>query len=324
MARDLYSVLGVARDADEDTIKKAFRKLAVQYHPDKAPGKANEAKFKEINRAYEVLSDKQKRSLYDEFGEDSLQQGFDPERARFVRQYGGGGGGRGRPGGPGGAPFNVEEIFGGGGGGGADFGDLFGNIGDMFGRGRGGGARGGPRGARKGQDVESEVTIDFVSAVKGTTVQLQREGEEPMTVRIPAGANEGSRIRVPGQGGPGMGGGPAGDLLLTLHVTPHPLFKREGDDLRLDVPVSIGEAYFGGKIKVPTPDGEVTLKMPARTQSGQVLRLKGKGVARKGKEPGDLYVRFLIHIRTEEEPRIAEAVKELDLPGEDLRRELRF
>ncbi|MRG96936.1 DnaJ C-terminal domain-containing protein [Polyangium spumosum] len=321
MARDLYTVLGVARDADEDTIKKAFRKLAVQYHPDKAPGKANEAKFKEINRAYEVLSDKQKRALYDEFGEDSLQQGFDPERARFVRQYGGGRG-RAGGGGAGGVPFNVEEIFGGGGGGGgADFGDLFG---DMFGRIRGGGARGGPRGARKGQDVESEVTIDFVSAVKGTTVELQRAGEEPMTVRIPAGANEGSRIRVPGQGGPGLGGGPAGDLLLTIHVTPHALFKREGDDLRLDVPVSIGEAYFGGKIKVPTPDGEVTLKMPARTQSGQVLRLKGKGVARKGKEPGDLYVRFLIQIRTEEDPRIAEAVKELDVVGEELRKDLRF
>ncbi|HVK66495.1 MAG TPA: DnaJ C-terminal domain-containing protein [Polyangium sp.] len=325
MARDLYTVLGVARDADEDTIKKAFRKLAVQYHPDKAPGKANEAKFKEINRANEVLSDKQKRALYDEFGEDSLQQGFDAERARFVRQYGGGRGRGGAPGGAGGVPFNVEEIFGGGGGGGSgDFGDLFGNIGDMFGRGRGGGARGGARAARKGQDVESEVTIEFVSAVKGTTVQLQREGEEPMTVRIPAGANEGSRIRVPGQGAPGMGGGPPGDLLLTIHVTPHPLFKREGDDLRLDVPVSIGEAYFGGKIKVPTPDGEVTLKIPAHTQSGQVLRLKGKGVARKGKEPGDLYVRFEIHIRTEEDPRLAEVVKELDVPGEELRSELRF
>ncbi len=318
--RDFYTVLGVARDADEDTIKKAFRKLAVQFHPDKAPGKANETKFKEINRAYEVLSDKQKRALYDEFGEDSLQQGFDAERARVVRQYGGG---RSRGGaGAGGAPFNVEEIFGGGGGGSGDFGDLFGNIGDMFGRGPRGGGRGAR--ARKGQDVESEATIDFVSAVKGTTVQLQREGEEPMTVRIPAGANEGSRIRVPGQGGPGMGGGPAGDLLLTIHVTPHPLFKREGDDLRLDVPVSLGEAYGGGKIKVPTPDGEVTLKIPAHTQSGQVLRLKGKGVTRKGKEPGDLYVRFLIQIPTEEDPRFAEAVAALDLPGEELRRELRF
>jgi curved DNA-binding protein len=321
MARDLYAVLGVSRDADEDTIKKAFRKLAVKYHPDKAPGAANEAKFKEINQANEVLSDKQKRALYDEFGEESLQQGFDAERARFVRQYSrhGGGGARGGPG------FDVQEIFGGGGGGG-DFGDLFGGIGDLFGRGRGG-PRGGPAGVRRGrgQDIESEVTIDFVSAVKGTTVSLQRgDGSEPMTVRIPPGANEGSKIRVPGQGTPGMGGGPAGDLLLKIHVTPHPLFKREGDDLHLDVPVSLGEAYNGAKIKIPTPDAEITLKIPARTQSGQVLRVRGKGVARKGKEPGDLYVRFLVQIPTGDDPRFEEAVKTLDLPGEELRRALRF
>jgi len=322
MARDLYVVLGVARDADEDTIKKAFRKLAVQYHPDKNPGKANEAKFKEINRAYEVLSDKEKRTLYDEFGEDSLQQGFDAERARFVRQYGGGRGGA-RGGGPQGGPgFNVEEIFGGGGG---DANDLFGNLGDLFGGGRGrGGGRGG-RGPRKGHDVESEVTIDFVSAVKGTTVELSGAGEpEPTIVRIPAGANEGSRIRVPGQGRPGAGGGPAGDLLLTIHVTPHPLFKREGDDLHLDVPISIGEAFSGGKIRVPTADGEVTLKIPPHSQSGQVMRLKGKGVVKKGKEPGDLYVRFLIQLPKGDDPRLAEAAKILDMPGDELRRELKF
>jgi curved DNA-binding protein len=320
MARDLYSTLGVSRDADEETIKKAFRKLAVKYHPDKAPGAANEAKFKEINQANEVLSDKKKRALYDEFGEESLQQGFDAERARFIRQYsrhGGGGGGPGR-----GAPgFDVQEVFGAGGG---EFGDLFGGIGDLFGRGRGG-ARG-PAGVRRGrgQDVESEVTIEFVSAVKGTTVALQREGSEPMTVRIPPGANEGSRIRVPGQGAPGLGGGPAGDLLLKIHVTPHPHFKREGDDLHLDVPVSLGEAYNGGKIKIPTPDAEISLKIPARTQSGQVLRVRGKGIARKGKEPGDLYVRFLVQIPMGDDPRFEEAVKVLDLPGEEMRRDLRF
>lgn len=320
MARDLYTVLGVPRDADEDTIKKAFRKLAVQYHPDKNPGKAAEAKFKEINQAYEVLSDKQKRALYDEFGEDSMQQGFDAERARFVRQYGARAG-RGAGGGQGGVGFNIEDLFGGAGGGG----DMFGNIGDLFGRVRGGGgARGGRGGARRGQDMESEVTIDFVSAVKGSTVTLQREGAEPLTVRIPAGAHEGSRIRVPQQGGPGLGGGPAGDLLLTLHVQPHPLFQREGDDLKLDVPISIGEAFSGGKIKVPTPDGEVTLKIPPHTQSGQVMRLKGKGVAKKGKEPGDLYVRFLIHVVKSDDPKVAEAVKVLDVPGDDLRRDLRF
>jgi len=313
MARDLYSILGVAKDADEDAIKKAFRKLAVQYHPDKNPGKASEAKFKEINRAHEVLSDKDKRALYDEFGEQSLQQGFDPERARYVRQYGGR---QPRGGGAGGHGFNVQEIFGGGGGG--DTGDLFGNLGDLFGR------RGGPGRGRKGQDAEAEVTIDFVSAIKGTTIEVHSEGGEPTTIRIPAGASEGSRIRVAGHGGPGMGNAPAGDLLITIHVTPHPLFQRDGDDLKVDVPISVREAYMGGKIRVPTPDGEVTLKVPPRAQSGQQVRLKGKGVARKGKESGDLYVRFLIRIPTGDDPALEEAASALDLPGEELRKDVKF
>jgi curved DNA-binding protein len=155
--------------------------------------------------------------------------------------------------------------------------------------------------------MESAVTIDFVSAVKGTELQLQR-GAESVTVRVPAGANEGSRVRIAGQGGPGHGGGPPGDLLLTIHVTPHPFFKREGDDLHIEVPVSIGEAYHGEKIKIPTPDGEVTLKVPKHTQSGSVTRLRGKGVTRKGKEPGDLYVKFVVHVPTAEDPEVAKAV----------------
>ena len=316
MAKDLYATLGVAKDADLDTIKKAFRKLAMKYHPDKSPGKANEARFKEVNQAHEVLSDKQKRALYDEFGEESLSQNFDPERARVIRQYGSrrpgrGAGGAGSPG-PG---FDVQEIFGSSG----DFGDL---LGDLFGRRGGGGVRGVPRQGR-GQDIETSVTIDFASAVKGTTLQLQR-GDETVTVRIPAGANEGSRVRIAQQGGPGVGGGPPGDLLLTIHVTPHPLFKREGDDLYLDVPVTIGEAYRGEKIKVPTPDGEVTLKVPPRTQSGQVTRLRGKGVARKGKGAGDLYVKFIVHVPTSDEPEIAKAVDVLDAKVDDPRVGLKF
>jgi curved DNA-binding protein len=300
MAKDLYAVLGVPRDADEDAIKKAFRKLAMKYHPDKNPGKANEQRFKEVNQAHEVLSDKKKRALYDEFGEESLSQNFDPERARVIRQYGAGGfrPGRGAPG-PGGPGFDVQEIFGGGREG--ELGDLFG---DLFGRGRGG--RGG-RGAARGQDMESSVTIDFVSAVKGTQLQVQRE-DETVTVRVPPGANEGSRLRIPGQGSPGFGGGPPGDLMLIIHVTPHPFFRREGDDLHVDVPVTIGEAYRGEKIRVPTPDGEVTLKVPKHTQSGNVTRLRGKGVARKGKEPGDLYVKFIVHVPTQDDPEVAKAV----------------
>lgn len=318
MARDLYSVLGVARDADEDTIKKAFRKLAMKYHPDKSPGKANEQRFKEINQANEVLSDKEKRALYDEFGEESLSQNFDPERARTVRRYAsarGGGGGGGIPGG-----FDVQDIFGGAGGpGGGGIGDLFG---DLFG-GRSGGRRGGP--PPRGRDIEQDLTIDFVSAIKGTSISVQRVGEpEPVTVRIPPGAHEGSRVRIRGQGNAGPGGGPAGDLILNVHVTPHPLFKREKDDLHLDVPITIGEAYRGDKIRVPTPDGEVTLKIPPRAQTGQVTRLRGKGVTRKGKEPGDLYVRFLVHVPTDEDPEVAEAVELLDKRMSDPRGDLRF
>jgi curved DNA-binding protein len=315
MARDLYTVLGVRRDADEETIKKAFRKLAMKYHPDKSPGKANEQKFKEINQAYEVLSDKQKRSLYDEFGEESLSQNFDAERARAFRRYA-----NARAAGGGGAPggFDVQEIFGGGGTGGG-IGDLFG---DLFNR---GGGRRGPGMRTRGGDMEQELTIDFGSSIRGTSITVQRAGEpEPVTVRIPPGAHEGSRLRIRGQGGQGLGGGPPGDLVLHLHVTPHPFFRREGDDLHVDVPITIGEAYRGEKIRVPTPDGDVMLKVPPRTQTGQVMRLRGKGVARKGKEAGDLYVRFLVHVPTDDDPEVAKAVEVLDQRSRDPRGDLRF
>ncbi|WP_437677639.1 DnaJ C-terminal domain-containing protein [Sorangium sp. So ce131] len=318
MARDLYSVLGVSRDADEDAIKKAFRKLAMKYHPDKSPGKANEQRFKEINQAHEVLSDKTKRALYDEFGEESLSQNFDPERARAYRRYANArsaGGGRG----PG--NFDVQEIFGNAPGGG-DFGDI---LGDLFGRARGGGGRRGQPARGRGSDVEQDLTIDFVSAVRGTTLQLQRADDpEPVTVRVPPGAAEGSRLRIRGQGNPGLGGGEAGDLLLNIHVTPHPFFKREGDDLHLEVPVTLVEAYRGDKIRIPTPDGEVTVKIPARTQTGQMIRLRGKGIARKGKEPGDLYLKFQVHVPTVDDPEVAKAIESLEGKVEAPRGDLRF
>lgn len=306
MAKDLYEVLGVPKTADEEAIKKAFRKLAMKYHPDKNPGKANEARFKEINQAQEVLSDSKKRALYDEFGEESLSQNFDADRARVIRQYGGAGPG-GRGGGGGGRTVDVQDIFGGGGpAAGGDFSDIFG---DLFSRGGAGGGRG-QRAARpaRGQDIEAEVTIEFASAVKGATLELTLGTGAPVPVRIPAGANEGSRLRIPGQGSPGAFGGPPGDLRITVHVNPHPLFKREEDDLHLDLPITLAEAYRGEKVKIPTPDGEVTLKVPARTQSGNMTRLRGKGVARKGKEPGDLYVRFIVHVPTEDSPEVAQAI----------------
>jgi curved DNA-binding protein len=171
-------------------------------------------------------------------------------------------------------------------------GDMFG---DLFGRTRR------ARGPMKGPDLESEITIDFASAVRGATLELrpQGTGSEPVTVRIPAGAHEGSRVRIQGHGGPSPNSGPRGDLILELHVTPHPFFRREGDDLHVDLPLTIVEAYRGAKVRVPTVDGAVSLKVPEHSQTGNVMRLRGKGVAKKGKNPGDLYVHFLVHIPTQ-------------------------
>lgn len=320
MPRDLYSVLGVPKTADEDAIKKAYRKLAVKFHPDKAPGKANEAKFKEINQAYDVLGDAKKRALYDEFGEASLSQGFDPERARAMRDFqarGGFGGGGGPFGGGGGQAFevNLEDLFGGRGAGGMG---GMGGIGDIFGQAVRGGAR---RGPRKGQDIESPITIDFAAAVKGTELHLQSPDGEEIKVRIPPGASEGSRLRVPGHGGPGQ---PPGDLFLIIHVRPHPVFRREGDDLYLDLPVTPHEAYRGGKVRVPTPEGDVTLKIPAHAQSGQLIRLRGKGVSRKGKEPGDMYVKLQVHIPTVDDPEVAAAIETLEKHVPDPRGDIHF
>jgi curved DNA-binding protein len=300
---DLYAVLGVPKTAEHDALKKAYRKLAAQLHPDKNPGnKSAEARFKQVNHAYDVLGDEKKRKLYDEFGEDGLREGFDPERARAYRGWASRNTGT-RDGFSGGQQFDPEEIFGGGGSA-SGFGDLFG---DLMGRARR------QRGPLKGPDLESEITIDFASAVKGATLELHPQGSvgTPVTVRIPAGANEGSRVRIPGQGGPSPGGGPRGDLVLTVHVTPHPHFRREGDDLHLDLPVTLAEAYHGAKVRVPTVDASVNLKVPEGTQSGQVVRLRGKGVARKGRTAGDLYVHFMVQIPAERDAEVASLVDQL-------------
>jgi curved DNA-binding protein len=322
MARDFYSVLGVSRGASADDIKKRYRKLAAKLHPDKNPGdKAAESQFKDVNRAYEVLSDPKKRSLYDEFGEDALREGFDPDRMRQYRAWTNQGG---MPGGVRGGnaniPFDINDFLRRGGTGATasdgDFGEA-GGMGDLFGDLFGGRKR--KRGPARGADQESEITIDFGMAVKGGTLTLRTsESPEPITVRIPAGASEGSRLRLGGQGGKSPNGGASGDLLLRIHVRPHPFFRREGMDLHLDLPITPGEAYEGAKVKVPTADGAVTLKVPPHTQSGQVLRLKGKGVARKNAEPGDLYVHFQVQLPTAESDEIREAVKKLDraLPGD--------
>jgi curved DNA-binding protein len=308
MAQDLYATLGVPRDADADAIKKAYRKLAGQLHPDKNPGdKKKEERFKHVNHAYDVLGDDKKRKLYDEFGEDGLREGFDAEKVRAYKQWSsrqGGGGRAGSYGAGGGQPVDLEDLFQGGQAGAGGFGDMFG---DLLGRSRG------RRGPTKGPDLESEITIDFASSLRGATLELHPNGQAstPVTVRIPAGADEGSRVRIAGQGAPSNTGGPRGDLVLTIHVTPHPHFRRDGDDLHLDLPVTVAEAFHGAKVRVPTVDGSVSMKVPEHTQSGSTVRLRGKGVARKGRTAGDLYVHFLIQIPTDGGPELAEAIDRL-------------
>jgi curved DNA-binding protein len=335
MADDLYSLLGVPKGSEADVIKKAYRKLAKDLHPDKNPGnKPLEARFKKVNHAYEVLGDPKKRKLYDEFGEEGLRDGFDPDRVRQYRQWSsrqGQGGVAGRGGSYGGMPgetVNLEDLFGGGGvGGGAGnagnpgFQDMFG---DLFGRSRRG------RGPMKGPDLESSITIDFVSAVRGATLELRPQGAggSPVTVRVPPGAAEGSRVRIAGHGAPSTSGGPPGDLILEIHVSPHTHFRREGDDLHLDLPITIAEAYRGAKVKVPTTDGAVTLKVPPHAQSGTQLRLRGKGVARKGKEAGDLYVHFMVRVPASDAAHADEVGKLVDQLAaydvEDPRQDIKF
>lgn len=315
MAQDFYSELGVQRDASADDIKKAYRKLAAKLHPDKNPGdKKAEQRFKAVNRAYQALSDPEKRSLYDEFGEDALREGFDAEAARaYKRAAGAGGRVRFSRGGGGG----WEEIFTGQGGGVGGFGDLFG---DLF-RGRSAGRRT----AMKGSDVLSEVTVDFASAIAGATLKLRvQDGGDEVTVRVPPGAGDGDKVRVPGHGQPGMFGGPPGDLVLVIRVKPHPHFERDGLDLYLDLPVTPREAYSGAKVRVPTPIGDVTLTVPKHAQSGQVVRLKGRGVKRQ-KDTGDLYVRFLVKLPDVESSEIDKAIDTLDkATSADVRAGIRF
>lgn len=303
---DFYKELGVSRSASADEIKKAFRKLASQLHPDKNPGDdKSEARFKAVNRAYGVLSDPKKRALYDEFGEDALREGFDAEAARAYKRAGS----RvrfSRGQGP-----AADDVFSGSGG----FGDFFG---DIF----GGRAR---RGPMKGADVASQVTVDFISAIRGATLELRvMDGGETVTVRVPPGADDGDRVRVAGHGAPGMFGGPPGDLVLEIRVTPHPHFEREGLDLYLDLPITVAEAYRGAKVRVPTPDGDVTLTVPRRAQSGQVVRLKKRGVKR-GQKHGDLYVRFMVRLPDSDSKAVEKAIAALEeaQEGEDVRAGLR-
>jgi curved DNA-binding protein len=319
MATDFYAELGVPKSANADEIKKAYRKLAAKLHPDKNPGdKKSETRFKAVNRAYQTLSDPKKRSLYDEFGEEALREGFNAQAARAYQQARASGvGDSGFPGGG----FNIEDLFARSGRGGG-LGDIFGDLFQGGGRGAGRGARGA---GVKGSDIASEVTVDFREALQGAELKLTlQDGGAPITVRIPPGADDGDRVRVSGHGAPGPFGGANGDLVLAIRVRPHPCFERKGLDLLLDLPISVSEAYRGAKVRIPTPDGDVTLTVPKRAQSGQQLRLKGKGVRRKN-EQGDLYVRFLVRLPDSDSKDVERAIDELERHTKgDLRKDIAF
>jgi curved DNA-binding protein len=300
--KDYYKTLGVSRDADKKEIRSAFRRLARQHHPDVNPGDPEaEERFKEINEAYEVLSDPEKRSKYDQLGRDWSrwqQTGGRPgdfdwgqwtsgapsdEGQRVYVRYG--------------TPEDLEDLFGGG----RPFSDFFGQIfGGMGGPPPEGGA---PQGyeyqvrPRRGQDYEQELEISLRESYHGTTRILQKDGRR-LEVKIPPGAREGTRVRMAQEGGAGTAGGESGDLYLRIRVAPDPQFERRGDDLQLSVPVDLYTAVLGGEVPVPTLNGPVMLTIPAGTQNGRRFRLRGKGMPhlRQPEQRGDLYAQIDVRL----------------------------
>lgn len=371
--KDLYRILGVSKNASEDEIKTAYKKLVRKYHPDLNPGdQSAEDKFKEVAVAFEVLGDKKKRKLYDEFGMAGLRAGFDENQARAYQQWGGGG---------------LGDMFGQGGGqGGFDMGSIF----EQFFGGGGGGRSQAPRpkGPAKGRDIEKSITIDFLDAILGTKKEIElsrsvhcgsckgtgsRSGrpsrcascrgagriQQPngmfasthicpqcggtgeditdpctscrgsgletkrttLTVTVPAGVKEGSKIRLSRQGHAGKRKGPHGDLFLVPRIRSHAFFTRDDKNVHLELPLTAFEAYNGTQVDTPTPTGVVALRIPAGAQSGQKMRLRGKGVAaRKNGTAGDLIVTLKVLLPPKDNPKAKALLEELqETYTEDLR-----
>jgi DnaJ-class molecular chaperone len=271
-ARNPYEVLGVKKDASEDEVRRAYRKLAKRYHPDLNPGnKEAEARFKEISGANDILGDKEKRARFDR-GEIDASGAERPEAA-YSRYRGFAEG----------APGEKYEYHAAEGMAPEDIDDLF----AFFGR----GARGGRGTMRmRGADQHYSLTVDFLTAINGARQRLNLAPDRSLEVTIPPGVRDGQVLRLQGQGSPGLNGGPNGDALIEVHVAPHAFFRREGNDIHLDLPLTLDEAVLGGKVTVPTPSGSVSMTIPANSNTGRVLRLKGKGVARPDGSRGDEYV----------------------------------
>ena len=375
MGTDFYKILGISKGASQEEIKKVYRKLARKWHPDLNPGnKDAEQRFKEISHAFDCLGDEKKRKLYDEFGEEGLQPGFDADKAREHQQWQSfqQGGQKARAEGFG-RYQSYEDIFG-----------------DLFSRGSQGYGAGG---AIRGSDLEHDLTLDLVASLKGVETELSMRkmsdcevchgsgmdpnspmshcsscsgsgrvnvaqgpmtftkpcpqchghgqigkpcsqcggngrlmGTEVIKVTIPKGVREGSKVRIAGKGEPGGNGGPPGDLYLIIHIKAHPFLKREGNNLLMDVPVTIREAMAGGQILVPTVGGQIKVKVPPKSQNGQTLRLREKGAVNlKTKKRGDLLVRLVIKVPQTEDEETLEAAAKMDrLYEKDIRADLRL
>jgi molecular chaperone DnaJ len=290
--KDFYKILGVSKDAPEAEIKKSYRKLAREFHPDSNPGDAKaEAKFKEISEAFSVLSDAEQRKEYD-----------------AVRAMGGGArftaGGQGQGGG-------FEDVFS----------NLFGGGGRGFPGGFGGGFDFGPA---AGVDLTARTSIDFIDSIKGATIKLSLQGMEPLNVKIPAGVQDGQKIKLRGKGRPSPNGGPSGDLIVTVRVKPHPVFSRDGANLRVTVPVTFTEAALGANILVPTLGGDpVKLKIHPGIPNGRVLRIQGRGVD-SGNTRGDLLATIEVAVPSHLSEKAKKALQDFQevMPQEDPRADL--
>jgi DnaJ-class molecular chaperone len=285
LAQDPYTELGVARGASADEVRKAFRKLAKQHHPDANPGdKASEERFKRVSAAFDILGDDEKRRKFDAGEIDA--DGRETARAYGPNPFGEGGGGF--------RSANFEGV---------DLNDI---LGEMFGgrggqRGFGGGFQGGGFPSR-GSDVRATLEIDLEEAIAGAKRRISFSDGRTLDVTIPKGAHDGQVLRLRGQGAPGRAG--AGDALIELTIRPHPVYRREGDNLVMDVPVSVPDAVLGGKVNVDTPDGPVTLTVPKGSNSGRTLRLRGRGLSDSRGRRGDLMARLVVTLPDDEDPKL--------------------
>jgi DnaJ-class molecular chaperone len=279
VAADPYKTLGVAKDASQADIQKAYRRLAKKLHPDLNPGnKKAEEEFKGVSAAYDLLGDAEKRARFDRGEID--ESGAERPRHNFYRDFAEGGG-----------PYASDEGF-------ADFASSDDILSEILGR------RGRSNFRMRGSDVQYRMEIDFLDAVNGAKRQIVLPDNAALDVTIPPGTRDGQILRLRGKGRPGMGGGPPGDALIEIAVRPHPFFNRKGDDIHVELPISLREAVLGGKVQVPTPSGAVTMTIPKWANTGTVLRLKGKGAPGPSDSRGDEYVTLKVALPKEPDPEL--------------------